>query len=55
VLQQKGRGAFTRLLTARLDRLGYFSAKRSLPRNSNYKFTYTRGGQTVTSDTFHVS
>jgi Cellulase (glycosyl hydrolase family 5) len=55
VLQQKGRSAFKRLLTANLDRLGYFSARRSLPRNSSYKFTYSQGGTTVTSDTFHVS
>jgi hypothetical protein len=55
VLQQRGAAAFTPYLTLNLDRLGYFSARRSLPRNSNYKFDYQRGGQTFTSDTFHVS
>jgi hypothetical protein len=55
VLQQRGGGAFTTFLTLNLDRLGYFSARRSLPRNSNYRFEYQRGGQTHSSDTVHVS
>jgi hypothetical protein len=55
VLQQRGGAAFTTFLTLGLDRLGYFSARRSLPRNSNYRFEYQRGGQTISSDTVHVS
>jgi hypothetical protein len=55
VLQQRGGAAFTPFLTLALDRLGYFSARRSLPRNSNYRFEYQRGGQTISSDTVHVS
>ena len=55
VLQQRGGAAFTPFLTLGLDRLGYFSARRSLPRNSNYRFEYQRAGQTFSSDTIHVS
>jgi hypothetical protein len=55
VLQQRGGAAFTPFLTLNLDRLGYFSARRSLPRNSNYRFEYQRGGRTISSDTLHVS
>jgi hypothetical protein len=54
VLQQRGRAAFTQLFAPRPDGRGYFSARRSLPANSNYKFEYQRGGQTFTSDTVHV-
>jgi hypothetical protein len=55
VLQQRGSGSFTQLLTLSLDGRGYFSARRSLPRNSNYRFEYQQGGQTVSSDVAHVS
>ena len=45
----------TVFLTLPVDSRGYFTAVRRLPRNSNYNYQYTRGGQTFTSDTMHVS
>lgn len=55
VFQQVGGGAFKPFLAPGTDSRGYFSARKSLPRSSNYYFEYVRGGQTVRSDTVHVS
>lgn len=55
VFQQTGGGAFTPMLTLGISSRGYFAARRALPRNSNYYFEYSRGGQTFRSDTMHVS
>ncbi|MDX6697428.1 MAG: hypothetical protein QOE65_825 [Solirubrobacteraceae bacterium] len=55
VFRQVGGGAFTPFLTLRLASRGYFSARRSLVRGSNYYYEYQRGGQTFRSDTMHVS
>jgi hypothetical protein len=54
VFQQVGGGAFNAFLTLPLRSRGYFSAVRSLPRNSNYYYEYQRGAQTFRSDTMHV-
>jgi hypothetical protein len=55
VLQQRGGGSFAPFLTLNLDGRGYFSARKSLPRNSSYRFEYQRGGQTIQSDVIRVS
>jgi len=54
VLRQVGGGAFAPFLTLGTDSRGYFSSRRSLQRNTNYRFEYQRGGQTISSDVVHV-
>jgi hypothetical protein len=54
VYRQVSGGPFTPFLTTSTTRRGYFSARRSLARNSNYFFEYARNGQTFRSDIMHV-